>query len=93
MKTVTQTIVGIDDDPLVHVVGALNDEHIPHYVSVRTMCGQYLHCEPFELSDARHATCVVCAGPLPGWYVVAKQLGASSVRWKGSSLRLDLKLL
>lgn len=78
---------------LIHVVGAMNDEAVPGYVSLRTLCGKYAHCEFHALADDRYATCIVCVGEQPDWLVVAKALGALTVRWRGSSLSYDLKIL
>jgi hypothetical protein len=64
-----------DGEPLVHVVGAMNDEAIPGLITLKTFCGKLLHCEQHELFNDRHATCVVCASyTLPDWLAVAKAL-------------------
>jgi hypothetical protein len=88
VKTVQQ-----DDEPLSHLVGAMNDEAVPGIVSLRTYCGLYLHCEPRELSNERHTTCVRCASEVPDWLSVGRALGAQTIDWKGSSARIDLKIL
>jgi hypothetical protein len=83
-----------DGEPLVHVVGAMNDEAIPGLITLKTFCGKLLHCEQHELFNDRHATCVVCASyTLPDWLAVAKALGASVIQGRNGHNPVSLKVL